>query len=130
MQRALARTRRVSVGSGGSEANQPCLQPAISGHGRYVAIRSSASNLVPGDTNGNADVFVRDVSEARQPAPPWADTGDAMLRLLLYKAQSSMDAGMDSQVAMLQLAVHAWFEGPVENYDRGQRDARRPRAVD
>jgi hypothetical protein len=50
--------------------------------------------------------------------------------LLLYKAQASMDAGMDIKVAMLQLAVAAWFEGGVENYDRGQRDARRPRAVD
>jgi Tol biopolymer transport system component len=33
---------------------------AISGDGRYVAFWSFASNLVPGDTNGTSDVFVRD----------------------------------------------------------------------
>ncbi len=32
----------------------------ISGDGRYVAFASSASNLVPGDTNGTYDVFVKD----------------------------------------------------------------------
>ncbi len=33
---------------------------SISGDGRYVAFSSQASNLVPGDTNGKIDVFVRD----------------------------------------------------------------------
>jgi hypothetical protein len=34
--------------------------PAISADGRYVVFASSASNLVPGHTNGADDVFVRD----------------------------------------------------------------------
>src|SRR5438105_1948443 len=34
---------------------------AISADGRYVAFSSRATNLVPGDTNGAIDVFVRDV---------------------------------------------------------------------
>ncbi len=34
--------------------------PAISGDGRYVAFHSDATNLVPGDTNGEIDVFVYD----------------------------------------------------------------------
>ena len=34
--------------------------PAISGDGRFVAFASSATNLVKGDRNGVADVFVRD----------------------------------------------------------------------
>jgi hypothetical protein len=33
--------------------------PALSADGRFVAFASHASNLVPGDTNGAADVFVR-----------------------------------------------------------------------
>jgi Tol biopolymer transport system component len=33
---------------------------ALSGDGRYVAFASTASDLVPGDTNGVMDVFVRD----------------------------------------------------------------------
>ncbi len=34
--------------------------PSISADGRYIAFTSSASNLVPGDTNRNSDVFVHD----------------------------------------------------------------------
>ena len=58
-----------------------------------------------------------------QPSPPWPASDSPMLRLLLWKAQASIDAGMDTSTAMLQLAVHAWFEGGVENYDRGRHDA-------
>ena len=35
--------------------------PAISSDGRFVAFTSGASNLVPNDTNGKVDVFVRDL---------------------------------------------------------------------
>jgi Tol biopolymer transport system component len=50
----------VSVAPDGSPANGPSVQPAISADGRFVAFASFASNLVPGDHNGVADVFVRD----------------------------------------------------------------------
>ena len=33
----------------------------MSADGRYVAFTSGASNLVPGDTNGTPDVFVREI---------------------------------------------------------------------
>lgn len=36
-------------------------EPSISADGRYVAFDSLADGLVPGDTNGKRDVFVRDV---------------------------------------------------------------------
>src|SRR5262249_14470648 len=35
---------------------------ALSANGRFVAFQSNAINLVPGDTNGNHDVFVKDLS--------------------------------------------------------------------
>ena len=54
------RTSRVSVSSDGVEANGTSFRPSISADGRYVAFRSSASNLVPGDRNGVEDIFVRD----------------------------------------------------------------------
>ena len=57
-------TERVSVASSGAEANGASHAvgdaPAISGHGRYVAFYSNATNLVDTDTNGQSDVFVRD----------------------------------------------------------------------
>ena len=57
-------TERVSVDSAGSQANGQSYYPAISSDGRYVAFSSYATNLVPGDTNGYGDVFVRDRQSA------------------------------------------------------------------
>ncbi len=51
---------RISVSTAGVQANGASQNPLISADGRYVAFRSSASNLVTGDTNGQSDVFVRD----------------------------------------------------------------------
>src|SRR4051794_16365229 len=48
---------RVSVDSGGHEANSDSTEPIISQNGRYVAFTSLASNLVPGDTNNVWDIF-------------------------------------------------------------------------
>jgi Tol biopolymer transport system component len=52
-------TRRVSVSRTGRQANGSSEYPAISSGGRHVAFRSWATNLVPGDTNGRDDIFVR-----------------------------------------------------------------------
>jgi len=53
-------TERVSVDSAGNQGNSESEGPALSADGRYVAIYSWASNLVPGDTNGDYDIFVHD----------------------------------------------------------------------
>lgn len=53
-------TARLSVDSGGNQANGYSTLPAISGNGRYIAFYSTASNLVPGDTNHAGDIFVHD----------------------------------------------------------------------
>ncbi|MGH3656122.1 MAG: hypothetical protein ACRDUA_05640, partial [Micromonosporaceae bacterium] len=59
--RQTGATTRVSVASDGSQTNGGASGgPAISAGGRYIAFTSSADNLVPGDTNGTYDVFVRD----------------------------------------------------------------------
>src|SRR6266516_1899006 len=55
-----APTTRVSVATGGGQANGNSIAPAISKDGRYVAFYSDASNLVAGDTNRARDVFVHD----------------------------------------------------------------------
>ncbi len=51
---------RVSVNSNGVQANGISYSPVISADGRYVAFESEATNLVEGDTNQSADVFVHD----------------------------------------------------------------------
>ncbi|MEU7040460.1 hypothetical protein AB0A77_05295 [Streptomyces varsoviensis] len=53
-------TERVSVASDGTQGDSWSAEPAISADGRYVAFTSAAANLVPGDDNGSADVFIRD----------------------------------------------------------------------
>ena len=59
--RQTGTTERVSVASNGTQANGYGAPPlAISADGRFVAFRSFATNLVPGDTNGLDDVFVHD----------------------------------------------------------------------
>ena len=58
--RQLNQTVRISVGTGGAQANGLSHQPRISGDGRWVAFTSAASNLVANDTNGVGDVFLFD----------------------------------------------------------------------
>jgi Tol biopolymer transport system component len=58
--RALRRTNRVSVGAGGAEANGVSSLCSISADARFVVFASTATNLVPGDSNGARDIFVRD----------------------------------------------------------------------
>jgi Tol biopolymer transport system component len=66
--RQARRTVRVSVGAGGVQANGDLTwpePPAISADGLHVAFASDATNLVPGDTNGNGDLFIRDWKAGR-----------------------------------------------------------------
>ncbi len=57
---AQGRTELVSRTAGGAGGNARSSQPAVSGDGQFVAFESAASDLVAKDTNGIADVFVRD----------------------------------------------------------------------
>ncbi len=50
--------RRVSVAPDGTEANGNSDWPAVSADGRSIVFASSATNLVPGDSNGVSDLFV------------------------------------------------------------------------
>jgi len=51
---------RVSVGSDGTPGDNDSQAAALTSDGRFVAFASLADNLVPDDTNGSFDVFVRD----------------------------------------------------------------------
>ncbi len=54
-------TTRASVDTAGGDSNGSSWYPSISADGRYVAFQSLATDLVPNDTNGVWDVFVRDL---------------------------------------------------------------------
>ncbi len=53
--------QRVNLSTTGEQAGGPSDEPAISADGRFIVFRSSATNLVPNDTNGHRDIFVRDM---------------------------------------------------------------------
>ncbi|MEW6742160.1 MAG: calcium-binding protein [Planctomycetota bacterium] len=56
----LGTTMRVSLAADGSQANEPCIEPAISADGAWVAFVTQDA-LVPEDQNGYADIYVRDL---------------------------------------------------------------------
>jgi len=56
--RWTGRTTRVTVSSGGAQANGPAGDVLVSADGRFIAFDSSATNLVPGDSNAQYDAFV------------------------------------------------------------------------
>ncbi|MEU6403444.1 hypothetical protein [Streptomyces sp. NPDC046985] len=59
------RVERVSVSAHGAQGDGDSLAPSISADGRYVAFESDATDLVPGDADGQRDVFVKDVRTGR-----------------------------------------------------------------
>ena len=63
--RTAGDTERVSLDSRGRRADLGSFTVAISGNGRFVAFGSRATNLVPGDTNGEMDIFVHDRIKGR-----------------------------------------------------------------
>jgi Tol biopolymer transport system component len=58
--RRAGKTERLSRSAGGAGGNFESGSPAISANGRFVAFESSATNLVPRDTNGASDIFLVD----------------------------------------------------------------------
>jgi hypothetical protein len=73
--RTTASTIRVSVATGGAQANAASAAPRISGDGRYVVFESTAGNLVTGDTNQLTDVFLHDVQTSTTTRVSVATTG-------------------------------------------------------
>ena len=61
--RASGSTSMVDFSSSGEQANNYTSRGTISADGRYLAFKSTADNLVPGDTNGLMDIFVRDLEK-------------------------------------------------------------------
>ncbi len=121
----------VSVAMGGAWANGASQDAVMTPDGRYVAFVSAATNLVPNDTNGIADVFVRDlvnqttvlasvgaVKAATQtvgsiiPTGPPAITPDGT-RVAFFSAATNLVAGVSNtsagEVYLRDLAANQTF---------------------
>ena len=55
----------ISISSTGEPGNGASFQPSISADGSLMAFASLASNLDKNDTNGLADIFIRDLSKEK-----------------------------------------------------------------
>ena len=53
-------TELISVNSSNGVANGSSVASAVSDDGRYVVFQSTATDLVPGDSNNAVDIFLRD----------------------------------------------------------------------
>jgi Tol biopolymer transport system component len=59
---AVPAVSRVSVGSDGAQADGASTSPSLSADGAHVAFTSEADDLVLGDDNDDAEVFLRDLA--------------------------------------------------------------------
>jgi hypothetical protein len=69
-------TRRISVRGRGTQADGSSVQAEITPDGRYTIFTSEAADLVPGDSNGSWDIFVRDRRTARTTRVSESSTGE------------------------------------------------------
>lgn len=117
------RLERISVTPEGTlPGNRESGQPALSDDGRFVAFTSAASDLVPGDSNGCEDVFVRDrwlrltwrVSVGRAGAQAQAASSQPVLSangmVVAFVSSATLDAG-GAAGDTVQVWRHAWKAG-------------------
>jgi Tol biopolymer transport system component len=100
-------TRRVTLTSTGAQGDARSYAPVISADARFVAFASDAANLVAGDTNGVADIFLRDrqagttvlVSGANSDAPSDAPAISADGRYVAFTSEAALVAGDTNGIA-------------------------------
>ncbi|MBZ6075417.1 hypothetical protein [Microvirga puerhi] len=98
--------QRVSVSNSGVEGNDASLTADISQDGQTVIFTSSANNLVPNDTNGQTDIFAKNMA-----------TG-ALTRLSM--TGSGLEAnGSSSGVHLAADGKHLVFQSFATNYVSG-----------
>jgi Tol biopolymer transport system component len=105
--RATRTTRRVSVGSAGTQGNSFSIEPSISGDGSFIAFRSDASNLVPGDTNQGHDVFIRDLRRQSTTRVSISNEGAQASCGRVYESQCSWDPSLSADGRLVAFTAGA-----------------------
>lgn len=97
--RLAGTTVRVNLTVNGAQVQGYSGLPDLSSDGRFVTFTSYAANLLPGDTNGMSDIFVKDLA-----------TGDVML-VSVSSTGTQSDAGVhDASISAdgRFVAFHGW----------------------
>jgi Tol biopolymer transport system component len=71
-----ARAERIPRAASGRETSEPSDAPSLSASGRFVAFSSESDDLVPGDHNGERDVFLHDRNTGRTVLVSVAEGGE------------------------------------------------------
>lgn len=108
----------VSVSTAGTPGSAPSSGPSISGDGSTVAFYSFAPNLVPADTNGAIDVFVRDLDTDSTSLVSRSSSG-ALGNGSSFYPGISRDG---SVVAFQSIATNLVPDGNINTYDVFVRD--------
>lgn len=113
--------QRMSESAAGVGANSWSRGAAVSPDGRYVAFMSNASNLVAGDTNGFADIFVRDleagtiervsISDSEQQSPFGGEYPSISADGRYVTFESSSPLSTDSPTSTLAIYVRNRVDG-------------------
>jgi Ca2+-binding RTX toxin-like protein len=82
---------QVSSSSAGAPGNQATWSGSISGDGRFVAFESYASNFVGGDTNGDRDIYLKNVVTGEVKLVSTRTGGDAGTHADAWGASVSYD---------------------------------------
>ncbi len=114
--RQTGTTIRLSVPPAG-EADGFSSTPDISADGRYVAFTSSASNLVAGDTNNRADVFV--VDRDADGDGVFDEAGDLTTTRVSVAGDGTQGDGLSSNPAISADGGHVAFSSIATNLVSG-----------
>lgn len=105
----MGTTERCSVSSAGIQGDGASNYPSISGDGHYIAFESTATNLVAGDANGWADVFVRDRVAGTTELVSLSSTG---AQANCYSVRPSISA--DGRFVAFTSCSTNWIPGKVQ----------------
>jgi Tol biopolymer transport system component len=120
-------TTRVSVSSTGVAGNGESYPVFISADGNHVAFISTASNLVPGDTNEVQDIFVHDRQTRRTTRVSVSSSGQQANNASFYASISGTGrfVAFYSNATNLAPGGHPDVSGSVYLHDRARRTTTR-----
>ncbi len=94
---------RVSVDSSGTQGNDNTNSSFMSADGKYIEFGSSATNMVSGDTNSKADVFLKDL------------TTNSVTRISLSTTGTQLTGGDSFAAGISQNGLYALFRWDFNN---------------
>ena len=125
----------ISISNERNAGNGWSSHPSVSGDGRFVAFLSAADNLVANDTNGAADVFVRDrlmgttkrvsisSTGAQADTPTELPMNSANGRVVVFQSQAT-NLVQGDEITQTDIYTHDLLTGITERIsvnDRGER---------